>query len=271
MGTTVFYPDTPRGTFRTAKAASTLDYFMVTDRLAAAVENISTVEGSGVKGHVPVQLRFKPRPAAPKTLHRRLPPKLEDERVYGPLPPPPTWAVPLGLAEAALAAARAGSARVDDAMEKAYAAWANMAEEELEGITGAPVKKRGLRSARPKLVWRSVLPEKNMRPAFSLPAAAVWLRGIAGELQRIIAIAQTVNDGACTSDDQGTLHTETFDDEDCDDDMGISDDYVTSCLDDGNAAADVEHEGDEEDGSLRASWDRCLQVMNDILWSTEYD
>ncbi len=188
---TIFHTDLARGTFRTVRTSSTLDYFMVSDRLAAAVEGVATVECSGNRCHTPVQLRFKPRLAALKALHLRMPPKLAIERVYGPLPPPPDWGPQRALAQATLEAARAGADHLDDVMEAAYAEWAAVAEEELEGFSGVCLKKKGERSKRPRLVWRSVLPEKRLVVGFEKPAAFAWLKGIASELTRIAAVMST--------------------------------------------------------------------------------
>ncbi len=200
---TVFHGDLERGTYRTAKTSSTLDYFLIADRLAAAVSDVAVVEASGVKGHAPVQLRFKPRLAQLKALHLRMPPRLATERVYGPLQPPPRWEAPLTLAKAALEAARADARGTDDAIEAAYAAWADLAETELEQYSGTLLKKRGERAKRPRLVWRSVMPEKRVKPSFPRAAALQWLRGIAMELQRIARIARAAAAGG-TAPSAGT-------------------------------------------------------------------
>ncbi len=136
------------------------------------------MEAPSVRGHDPVQLAFKPRLAAIRALHVRQPPRLATERVFGPLPPTTDWAHRAAVAEAALAAARAGSPAAERLLEMAYAQWADGAEEELEAFTGVPLAKRGERSKRPKLVWRNVLPEKKFSPSFPSLAAAVWLKGI---------------------------------------------------------------------------------------------
>ncbi len=186
---TVLHTDPARGTFRTKKACSTIDYFLITDRLAAAVEEIATVEASGIRCHTPVQLRFRPRLASLQALHLRMPPKIPVDRVYGPVPPPPRWEDQERMADAALAAARAKAGNADDLMQSAYAAWANAAEEELEAVTGIVLPKKGVRAKCPRLVWRSVLPEKRVASGFSRPSAAVWLKGVVAELQRIVGAA----------------------------------------------------------------------------------
>ncbi len=193
---TVFHTDVARGTFRTSRVKSTLDYFLISDRLAAAVDEIATVEGTSIKGHVPVQVTFKPRLTNLRALHIRQPPRLGLERVYGPIPPPPPATAVNALAEAALAAARAEVATFADVLEAAYGAWANLAEEEVENFTGTPAKLRGERAKRPRLVWRSVVPEGKHRPSFSRASAVTWLHAVAAELLRIArAAAAAAGDG----------------------------------------------------------------------------
>ncbi len=185
---TLFCPDADPGAFRTPKSRSTIDYFLISDRMATAVGEVKTVEGSGVKCHVPVQVIFKPEMAMLRALHVRMPPKLPTQRVFGPIPPPLDWTAPLAMTQASLEAARANSSDLGDWMEKAYAAWANKAEEELEAFTGGVLPKRGERAKRPKLVWRSILPEKRRTPCFPERAAIIWLRGITAEVQRIAGV-----------------------------------------------------------------------------------
>ncbi len=90
MDAAVLYPSTGRGTFRTARSASLIDYFVVSSRTAAAVQRVEAIEASGVKGHTPVQATFRPEVTTLRALHLRKPPRLGSERVVGPIPPPPT-------------------------------------------------------------------------------------------------------------------------------------------------------------------------------------
>ncbi len=145
LGASIFHPQTSRGTFRTSVTASLLDFFLVSDQLAAAVSKVETVEASGMKAHVPVQLAFRPRATALRALHVRKPPELAFDRIYGPLQPPPCWDRARDAAQEALRAARAGSACAGDKLEAAYKEWADTAERELEAFAGCSVKKRGLR------------------------------------------------------------------------------------------------------------------------------
>ncbi len=63
-----------RGTFRTSRAATSIDFFVASDDLAGVVDEVKLIETSGVKGHTPVQTRFRPRAVALKALAVRPPP-----------------------------------------------------------------------------------------------------------------------------------------------------------------------------------------------------
>ncbi len=152
-----------RGTFRSAAAASTIDFYVASEDLAHAVETVSLVEGTGIKGHVPVRLAFAPRPVALKALSFRRPPELGLDRVHGPLPAPPCWKEARDAAnEAQCAAARGlGDQEVQRRIDRAYETWCQVAELEVANATGADPRKWGLRGRRPRLQWTSVLPEKS--------------------------------------------------------------------------------------------------------------
>ncbi len=141
LNAVVLCPGTARGTFRAAGAASLLDYFVITGRLAAAVHSVEAVEATCVKGHTPVQLTFKPRATTLRALHLRRAPRLGLDRLYGPLPPTPCWAPAKEAAERALEAARAGSGSAQALLDEAYRIWADTAEEELADFTDEPLKK----------------------------------------------------------------------------------------------------------------------------------
>ncbi len=127
-------PQTCRGTFRTARSATLIDYFIVTNRAAAAVHKVMVVEASGVKGHTLVTLTFRPMVTTIRALHLRKPPSISRERVHGPLPPPPDWTAPRRAAEAALRAARDKDEGLQDVLDTAYRCWADMAEMEMAAI-----------------------------------------------------------------------------------------------------------------------------------------
>ncbi len=189
--TVVLHPSTRRGTFRTARSASLLDYFVVSTRTAAAVDKVEALEAAGIKGHVPVRLTFKPRATTVRALQLRKPPRLQTERVYGPLPPPPDWRAPQAAAEAALTAARQRRDDTQLLLDEAYRQWADLAEVELADWSGQPPKKWGERGRLPRFVWRSVLPEVTPVLARPYAATAAWIGAVLGELGRINGAVRT--------------------------------------------------------------------------------
>ncbi len=191
----IMCPATARGTYRSAGAASLLDYFLVSSRLAVAVDQVATIEAAGTRGHVPVSMRFKPRATSLRALHLRRPPKLEVERIYGPIAPPPDWSTARRQAERALQAARSKDGRVQAVLDDAYKAWANLAEAEIASYTGIEPRKYGERGKLPNLVWRSVIPESTPKRERPCAAAAAWLAGVTGELLRVCAAVGARMDG----------------------------------------------------------------------------
>ena len=81
-------PQTRKGTIRTNRSNSNLDYSIVSEAMTKLLNAIETVERTGVKGHVPVHLHFMAQAAAGRGLKVRLPPPLPRERVVGPIPTP---------------------------------------------------------------------------------------------------------------------------------------------------------------------------------------
>ncbi len=189
---TILVPMTSRGTFRSPKASSLIDFYVASERVAAAVDSIATVEGTGNRGHVPVLMKFRPCVTTLRALYLRRPPRLEVQRVHGPIAAPPRWAEATELAVKALGAARDRSEDTQAALDAAYAAWADLAELEVANYTGADPRKFGQRSRPPNLVWRSVVPEGAPEAVRPRAAAAAWLGGVIGEL---IRICDAVQDG----------------------------------------------------------------------------
>ncbi len=197
LGGRVFASGSLRGTYRSGGSASHLDFFVASGGLAEVVDSVDLVEASGIKGHVPVQLAFRPRAVALRTLAVRQPPPLGMERVYGPLPAPPNWSAASKAADAALATARRGGDRdtIQKAIDKAYREWCVAAEEEIASATGEDPKKWGLRGRRPNLKWSSTLPEASCKGDASPAAIASWLKGAVSELRRIV---NTLDDNAAS-------------------------------------------------------------------------
>ncbi len=262
----IMYPLTERGTFRTSTSASLIDYFLVSDRMAAAVARISTIEASGIKGHVPVEMVFKPRVTALKALHLRRPPELPTERIYGPVRAPPSWERARAAAEEALSAARAGSAKAEELLEEAYRLWANTAEEELEEFTGVRLKKRGLRGAAPSVVWRSVVPERRPAEGYPTDSALQWLRSVIMELQRIGQVIMTADADDGNREygyDGGDLHV----DDDCDAD---ADDGAEEDGEHGRVDATGRRDGHTLDGGRRkSSIERCRRTLGELATSVQ--
>ncbi len=185
LDATILTPATSRGTFRGPTTSSLLDYYIASNRIAAAVNSVRVVEASGIKGHTPVVMEFKPCTTTLRALHLRKPPSIGLERVNGPLPPPPDWTAARRTAEEALRAARRKDKDVQRFLDDAYRAWADLSEEELADFTGTPPKKWGERGRLPNLVWRSVVPERTPRVEHPHAAAAAWLSAAAREVKRI--------------------------------------------------------------------------------------
>jgi hypothetical protein len=155
----------PLGTCRTARAARELDYFFASSGMADGVDAIEVVPSKGVKTHVPVEMRFKPRLASIRALIVRRPPKLGTERLIGPLRQVVQWDS-LKLETEQLAADAKDEGHDLDGLQRrlgeAFRKWADAAELELMEATydGYSMPKTGLRGRAPQLVWRSILPER---------------------------------------------------------------------------------------------------------------
>ncbi len=203
VGAVSMCPATLRGTYRTSGGSSMLDYFMVSQRMAAAVDSVATEEGTGVKGHTPVTLKFKARATALRALHIRLPPRLGIERLYGPIPAAPDWTKAKASAVAALQAARSGSGSAQALLDDAYGHWADIAEQEVAEYTGDFPKKWGERGKMPKVVWRSVVPEASPARTTSHAAMAAWLGATVTEVCRIAVAVAIPGDIDVDADDVG--------------------------------------------------------------------
>ncbi len=156
----------PRGTCRSGRHASEIDYFIVQKRMAVGVESVTTVETAGTRPHVPVRLTFIPRMVSARALVLRQPPRISTERVFGPLPPPPEWAEVAREVADMVQRTRDPEFVADDAFQRdyeaAYQRWADLAELEIAAASAdaEPLPVHGTRGRRPELRWRSVLPER---------------------------------------------------------------------------------------------------------------
>ncbi len=183
-----------RGTCRSARAVSEIDYFLISKLLAAGVDTVATVEGAGTRPHVPVELVFKPRLITARSLVLRQPPRISTSRVYGPLPPPPCWARVAEAASRLVQATRRDDFLCDDAFdvlyERMYEDWSDLAECELEAAAeeATELPKHGLRGRRPQMRWRSILPERPPAPLDFDDDLTDWrnLANLVAELRRAV-------------------------------------------------------------------------------------
>ncbi len=186
-----------RGTCRSSTGCSELDFFFVQNALALGVRTVETIEDAGTKPHVPVALTFHSRITTARALFLRLPPPLPTERVYGPVQPDPDWTKARELTRK-LAADALESARddqFDQRYREAYEEWADLAELEVFQKTHQPdMIKFGLRGREPKLVWRSIVPERVSDPANDAVTQWRTLGGIATDLVRLTTIRRDFDD-----------------------------------------------------------------------------
>ncbi len=190
VGGTLIASGAARGTCRSARHSSELDYFYVGNALALAVKSVDTVEDAGTRPHVPVALTFHPRVTTARALFLRLPQPLPVERVYGPIQKEPDWGEVSDMIRELAAEARLCNLDGDfyDKYRAAYSAWADKAEVEVIAATGHQGQvKLGLRGREPKLVWRSVVPEKVRDPANDEVIQWRIMSGIANDILRITA------------------------------------------------------------------------------------
>ncbi len=165
VGGVIMASGEPAGTCRTARSARELDYFVLSPSLAAGLDAVNAVKGSGLCTHLPVELRFRPRLTSLRALVLRKPPPLATERIIGPLRQVADWGQT--AAKARRLAAEAADERIPvdnlhDRLGSLYKEWVDMAERELVECTygGHEVPKLGLRGNAPVMVWRSILPER---------------------------------------------------------------------------------------------------------------
>ncbi len=242
----------PGGTCRTPTSAREIDYFVVSPGLASGVEAIELIRRSGIKTHVPVQLRFRARLTSLRALVLRRPPPLSVDRIIGPLRKLVQWE-PMAE-EARKLAADAANEEIDVELLHArlgatYKRWVDAAEEELvEAVEEGPLMpKKGLRGNAPVMVWRSILPE---RPRNNPQGEAVNLwRNVANAA---MALQRLAMDAEPTDGDSGGNQAEAADGDGDDFDMADGDDEGPN-VDAGHDGGMFDHEGGGElyDGMLR--------------------
>ncbi len=187
VGGTLVASGAARGTCRASKYCSELDYFFVQNAFALGVKAVDTIETAGTRPHVPVALTFHPRVTSARALFLRLPQALPVERVYGPVPAEPDWtAIKRRTRQLADDARHCGVDHVfRRRYQEAFSEWADQAEVEIIQFTGhqGPVK-RGMRGKEPKLVWRSIVPERVNDPGDDDIGAWRIMAGVATDILR---------------------------------------------------------------------------------------
>ncbi len=194
INATIIAPRTARGTCRAANSGRTLDYFLATSGLDQGVDKVTAGDNRIIKTHVPVMVTFKPRLTTLRALALRTPPRLPIDRVYGPIPPPPNWSTTrAATTRAREAAKRRPPEEAQEVLDMAYAEWASRAEEELQDVTGKQLPKAGCRAEGPKLVWRTIIPEKTHRGQRSR-AADEW-RAMVARVRDMTIVAGAARKG----------------------------------------------------------------------------
>ncbi len=171
----------PRGTCRSSRTATELDYFFVHEDMAKGLKSVLAVNDNPItRPHVPVRLAFHPRLVSARALTLRSPPKLPTERIIGPVLPPPDWSAVHERTEQLLRKVRDATFAANDGFRREYAQlyadWADLAEQEIVDAVkhDQMPKKMGLRGREPELVWRSILPEKPPMPTKITRDADKW-------------------------------------------------------------------------------------------------
>ncbi len=165
VGATIVATGDAAGTCRTGRTARELDYFYVSSGLADGIESVGLIQHTGIRTHLPVELRFKPRLTSIRALVIRKPPPLGTERIIGPLRQVADWGELEEEATELAADALKESMPIEGLKKRLgelFRRWADEAEKELAEATveGKQLPKYGLRGRAPVLVWRSILPEK---------------------------------------------------------------------------------------------------------------
>ncbi len=223
MGARVIAPTTRRGTCRTLFGNKFHDYFIASCALADCMDEVAKIEGTNVKTHTPVQLTFQLRQTSLKKLTLRLPEPPARERVYGPLPPPPSWQEAKALAEDAVRKASwADRDEAQAALDNAYQTFADVAEQELSDATGKSIQWPGHRGSNPSFVWRSVLPEHKPAEGEPTCAALGWLEGLCREVGRA-GLGKCPPTPAGTQSEDAPRRTEDSGNDNMGDDCGVND------------------------------------------------
>ncbi len=209
-----------RGTCRSSRTSSEIDYFIIHKQLVLGIKDITTVEDAGTRPHVPVRVEFRPRLTAAKAMIVRSPPRIGTEMIYGPVPAPPCWVKVRAEASALIAKVKEEGFHIDEDFraqyERCYAAWADGAELEIAAANAdmVAIPKLGLRGRRPVMKWRSVLPERPPKPPEGEEEVTQWrnVANVLTDLMRIAHLVTPLHDSDI--DEEGEGFIEDHDDDD---------------------------------------------------------
>jgi hypothetical protein len=178
MDSKVVAPSTHMGTCRTAKGARTIDYFIVSNDIAAGIRDINIEPSLRMAPHVPVRLNFHP---CLTSLCRQKIQALHNTQVFGPSMQADGWRSLLHKVTEAhkdyLHSNTDDTTNVVNMIDSDLHQFADSAEIELTANTGTPIKTPEARCRPPKLRWRSILEAKSEPPSSPLPAA-LWGKNV---------------------------------------------------------------------------------------------
>jgi len=178
----------PKGvpTCETAKASSIIDFFMLSEPVARAIDADAVDTTCTTGPHKPYSLTFQKNVRQLEQLIFAVPPKLPVVEVYGPKRQEPDWTVARALAESAATAARTDAPRAAQRyLDTAWRWFANVAEDELIEKTGADIC-RGMRGRQAHPMWRKIIKvERSTTDEQQVAGGWAWLKTRLSTLRRL--------------------------------------------------------------------------------------
>ena len=149
VGGAILAPSKGLGICRAASGVtSVIDSFVVEASLTCGIREIDVCMDVELNPHRPIRMVFHKKLGRLKALGYIKPPALPTDLPFGPRPCPVEWGQAAQAAQAALHAARHSSTQEARAcLDLAYKAWAQSAESDIIGLTGAQGIKTGIRGA----------------------------------------------------------------------------------------------------------------------------
>jgi len=139
--------------------ARTIDYFLVHNELRLGVINVITIEDACTRPHRPVQLSIKAGLRGARKKVFRANARIPIDKIIGPVREPPSFAVPMLLAQEALALLREGDHEAGfRAYDTAFAAWASRAEMAAADASDTPHPAHSSRAVKPERIDVPLVP-----------------------------------------------------------------------------------------------------------------